>query len=408
MKIVFVSGLYPTQLEAYYYNHSKNGCLQNAPNVFQWAVVRGLVENNADITVFSYPSLSFFPVGYSEIKTRPSEITFNGKTVGYSPSYCTIPFLKEQSIKHSLKEELISWVKKNKIVKDERFAVVVYHLSGPVLDAVSYVKKKYPNMIYCSIITDMILRDPRKMTQTTLLRRLQNRLLIRSINNSIPIMDGYVFLAKGMIEFVPEAKGRSIIIEGLADHITEKPELKKEETTKTLLYTGSLGIHTSIEYLVKAFHEIKSQDFRLIICGDGALRQQIIDYSDIDSRIIYKGSVLREESLKLQKSCTAVINPRRPDIPDTPYSFPSKTIEYMLSGTPMIGYKLEGIPEEYYDYFYTIPDMSMESMKEVITTVLSTPNSVLYEKALSAYNFIVNRKTAKAQIKRLLDFLSNC
>ena len=80
----------------------------------------------------------------------------------------------------------------------------------------------------------------------------------------------------------------------------------------------------------------------------------------------------------------------------------------MLSGTPMIGYKLEGIPEEYYDYYYTIPDMSLESMREVISNVLSSPNSVLFNKAQSAYSFIVNNKTAKSQIKRLVDFLYHC
>lgn len=404
MKIVFISGLYPTQLERYYINHSKNGTLQNAPNVFQWAVVRGLLANNCDLTVFSYPSLSFFPVGYNRIFTDSSEITFENKVVGYSPRYCTIPFLKEVSIRHSLKNQLLTWAHKNNFSKDDRFVVVVYHLYGPILDAVSYVKKKYPNMIYCPIITDTFSRKKNCASKTNIFRRIQNHLQINSVNNAIPLMDGFVFLAGRMVEYVPEAKGRSIVIEGLAEHIPEEPQLKKDSSIKSLLYTGSLGIHTSIEFLVKAFHEIPNPDYRLIICGDGAFREQIIDYSQKDPRIIYKGSVPREDAIKLQKECTALINPRQPEIFDTPYSFPSKTIEYMLSGTPMIGYKLEGIPEEYYDYYYTIPDSSTEAMKDVIIKVLSTSNELLYQKARLAYSFIVNNKTAKSQMKRLLDF----
>ena len=68
----------------------------------------------------------------------------------------------------------------------------------------------------------------------------------------------------------------------------------------------------------------------------------------------------------LHKRATALINPRKPNSKITRFSFPSKNMEYLSSGTPMIGYKLDGIPSEYYDYFYTIDDSSEKSLRNTI------------------------------------------
>ena len=54
------------------------------------------------------------------------------------------------------------------------------------------------------------------------------------------------------------------------------------------------------------------------------------------------------------KEAKLLINLRNPEDKYTKYSFPSKTFEYMVSGTPFFTTKLEGIPSEYYNYLYCI------------------------------------------------------
>ena len=152
--------------------------------------------------------------------------------------------------------------------------------------------------------------------------------------------------------------------------------------------------------------KISNPNYRLIICGSGTLTPMIIDVSKKDPRIIYKGTLPREEVLALQKKSTLLVNPRKPNGGITRYSFPSKTVEYLSSGTPMIGYKLEGIPSEYYNYYYTIDDLSEETLVATIENVMSLPQSVLDEKARDAFEFIDNNKTAEKQVKRILDFIS--
>ena len=51
------------------------------------------------------------------------------------------------------------------------------------------------------------------------------------------------------------------------------------------------------------------------------------------------------------------------------YSFPSKTMEYLASGTPSIAYKLEGIPSEYYPFIIFPESNDVESLHNSILKV---------------------------------------
>ena len=117
------------------------------------------------------------------------------------------------------------------------------------------------------------------------------------------------------------------------------------------------------------------------------------------------GMVSHAEVVRFQKEASVLVNPRKPDQEITRFSFPSKTIEYMMSGTPMIGYRLEGIPEEYYRHMYIPDTLSVESMAELIDEVLSMPQSFLDAKALSAKEFVIGEKRSVSQVEKIIRFL---
>ena len=66
MKLLFVTGLYPHQITELL-RECSNGFIENAPNVFQWNVVRGLMQNNADFNVVSLPFLPAFPKRFKKL-----------------------------------------------------------------------------------------------------------------------------------------------------------------------------------------------------------------------------------------------------------------------------------------------------------------------------------------------------
>ena len=78
----------------------------------------------------------------------------------------------------------------------------------------------------------------------------------------------------------------------------------------------------------------------------------------------------------------------------------------MTSGTPMIGYRLEGIPEEYYEYMITPNDYSVEELSHCISSTLSKSQDELGTLALKAFRFVIEEKSSDKQVKKMIDFLS--
>ena len=89
----------------------------------------------------------------------------------------------------------------------------------------------------------------------------------------------------------------------------------------------------------------------------------------------------------------------------TAYSFPSKNLEYMVSGTPVLTTKLSGMPREYDDYAYLFTDESVEGMAQTLEETLALPRETLHEKGQQAKAFVLANKSNRAQAKRVLALL---
>lgn len=404
MKVIFIAGCYSVASEEKLRRlcRGKVG-IQNAPNAFQWSIIKGLYECGADFETFSFPWLPIFPLRFRRPYTFTDTLMLEDTCVGKMYPYCTVIGLKPLSIRNRLKKRIENYLKT--VSNDEQIVLLLYSPLSYYLRTAIDIKKKYPNIKIAVIITDLIDDAVNYKTNNTFLKRIQVREELKWQQSSYCLIDKFILLTKAMEERIPEAKGKSIIVEGICDKITPADYEKQESEIKQILYTGTLQKYVGIDDFINAFILTSNHNYRLIICGAGPSEDYINEMAKKDSRIIYKGVVPRQEALKLQQESTVVVNPRKPSEAITRYSFPSKTMEYLSSGTPMIGYKLEGIPEEYYSYFYSPVDMSDKSMALLIETVLSKPLSELVVKAQEAKSFVVNHKSPLIQVRRILEFI---
>lgn len=403
MKLIFITTAYPQEC----YEQIKtdaNGLIQAPVNVFQWAVIDGLERNGIDYTLACTPALPAYP-RYKRLYTPQGEMSVDGKIRGHYLSYCDLPAVKQLSERRVLRSYLANWCKENE--NEDKLIALVYTQNVAQMGAAIDLKNKYPNLIVAPIVTDLINNAMDFLANRRLLKRIQMKLEEKGQRKIFPKIDKYILLTHQMTECIPEAKGKYIVVEGISpkDSLKSKHIVARDEKVRTLLYTGVLEKYAGVDQLVDAFYKTNNLDFRLIICGSGSSISHINEVAKKDSRIIYKGRVEREEAVQLQHKCTLLINPRIPNGNITKYSFPSKTMEYMTSMTPMIGYHLEGIPKEYYEHMYTPKDLSVEALAECINKTLSLPFETLQNKAITAAEFIAKNKTSKAQVKRILDFL---
>lgn len=220
--------------------------------------------------------------------------------------------------------------------------------------------------------------------------------------------DYYVILTEQMNELVNPKNKPYVVIEGMVDvkmnKIPNKLDDKYEE--KVIIYAGALYEKYGVKSLIEAFIELKDKDARLWLFGDGDLVKEINTYQEKDSRIKYYGVVPNERVVKEQLKATLLVNPR-PSIEEfTKYSFPSKNMEYMASGTPVLTTPLQGMPQEYNNFVYLFDDETIEGMTETLKRIISIKKEALHYRGQQAREFVLKEKSNVIQAEKIIDLIS--
>lgn len=371
--------------------------LSVAPIVFESALLNGFFQNSADVEIHSFPMVPVFPFC--------KEIFFGGKTehlsCGYSCRWLrtiNIPVLKQISRNIDAKIRIKRWLKQN---ADDGI-IFTYSIPPFLVKSVLRYAKRFKVKtvaIIPDLLRDMYINQNKSSPITSLKRRYLSPSL--SLQGEY---DGYIYLTDEMSKVVAPDKPY-IVMEGIADvSAVTLPVASEKSTPRGIMYAGMLHKKYGIVNLLDAFEKINA-DAELWLFGDGTAVPEIIERSKKDSRIRYFGSVSHDEILDFERKATILINPRNPDDEFTKYSFPSKTIEYMLSGTPLVSTKLKGIPEEYSDYVFWAESGDSDDLAEIVNKVLSCDAQGLNDFGKRAQDFIVKEKNSCSQSARILDFL---
>ena len=196
-------------------------------------------------------------------------------------------------------------------------------------------------------------------------------------------------------------------MEGIATETEIQRHTKAENEIKTVLYSGTLHKRFGVLNLVHAFGLIENPSYKLVICGIGDSEKEIKDVAAKDPRIDFRGQLDRKDILKLQQEATVLVNPRQNNEEFTKYSFPSKNLEYLSSGTPLVAYKLDGIPDEYDDFINYVPDNSPETLANKLIEVCEQSPQKRRSHGEAARKFVLENKNAVVQTKKILDLLEN-
>lgn len=220
----------------------------------------------------------------------------------------------------------------------------------------------------------------------------------------------YILLSEAMAQVIPVNDKPYIIIEGLyrADGDKDISDLEKYEDY-TVMYAGSLHYKYGIMNLVNAVRNTDDPSIRLLIFGGGEAKDEICRISQEDARICYKGIVSHGEILRQERKASLLVNPRPVDDEYVKYSFPSKNMEYMASGTPVLLTNIPSLPNEYKEYVFLAENGSCAEIQRMITEIKNFEDqNFTVKKAEFARNFILENKREYIQAARLVEFLDKC
>lgn len=392
--VAFLGGLFPKETEQEIEAHSK-GTMQIAANVLQWKLVRGLDANlNNPVKIINSLYIGSYPKRYKKLFIKSYKFKHTSGAEDINVGFINLCGAKQIFRGLSLKKYLRRWALDGK----ENKVIIAYAMTNVFVKSLKYIKKINPEIKTCMVVPDLpqyMNTSDRKSPIYSFLKDIS----IKSMEKDRGYIDNFVLLTKQMSKALKV--DNYVVVEGIADRYTEQDN-KEKDIHKTVLYTGTLNKRYGILNLVKAFSMIKDSDYRLVLCGTGDGEAEIRKMADIDNRIVLKGRVPNAQTLSLQARARVVVNPRQNNEEFVKYSFPSKNMEYLASGTPLIAYKLDGIPDEYDDFIYYVKDDTVESLKNTIEEVCSKTDEELRLFGEQAKRFVLENKNEKVQALKIL------
>jgi glycosyltransferase involved in cell wall biosynthesis len=402
LDIVFLGGVFTKEKCNEIYTKSK-GNIQYAADALQWNIINGLEENlNRPINIVNTLFVGSFPKLYGDIYIKSFRFSHKSGAQDNNIGFLNIFGIKQIFRAINLGHELKKWAKK----QNEKKILIIYSLHTPFVYAARLAKKLNPDIHICLIAPDL----PEFMnlnTNTSLIIKLMKKADAFILRKNLLVVDSYVLLTKYMADKIPVGDRPYTVVEGMVTKSLEQVVSKNNRSEKILLYTGTLIKAYGIITLIKAFELTQNKDFRLIICGSGEAETDIRFLEKNDIRVKFMGLLPREEILVLQQNARALINPRNAEGEFTKYSFPSKNMEYLLSGRPVIAYKLPGIPDEYDEFLYYINGNSPEFMKKTIEEVLNADDEALEAFGLKAKEFVLREKNNVVQAGKVLNLIKS-
>lgn len=395
MKILYVSTLCSdVTLEKLFLSSKSKRSL--AAQKFHKLIVEGFIIGQNKVDVLSSLPVSrsshfkLFWKGYSEII---------GGIGYYYPFFINLPILRQVFLFLGSFFYTLFWCLKK--TKFER--IVICDVLNVTITLAARLATKITGTKAIGIVTDLqknmgAARNDYRHT------KLIPRMITAFSNSFITSFDSYVILTQAMNEVVNPKNKPFIIMEGLVDiNMKDRKHQPFNEKEKVIIYAGGIYEKYGVRKLIDAFYAIKMENIKLYIYGPGEMEKDMKFLMERDTRLVYFGMVPNDEVVTQQLNATLLINPRPTANEFTKYSFPSKNLEYMVSGTPLVTTPLPGMPEEYNEFVYLIEEETVDGIQSLLIALLNKPSYELSEFGENAKAFVLNKKNNLIQSDRILD-----
>ncbi len=324
----------------------------------------------------------------------------NGKSKDISIGYSNIKYFNHISRKKALKREARKWAKQ--VPKDEEVTVFVYSMHSPFLAAAKEVKRVHKKTKIAMLVLD--LPQFMDMNMSTL-KKLLKKIDWLSIKRYMKIVDKYILYSKHMADFLKLEDDSWTVMEGSYDASLMADDVTPSDDKISVMYSGVLDLRYGIKELLDAFADLP-KNYELWLTGNGNAVDLINERAKDDQRIKYFGYLpTRKDLLNKQREATMLISTRDPSEPASTYCFPSKIFEYMVSGNPVLSTRINGIPEEYFDYIIPLDSLDSDYLKSEILKIANMSNDERQAMGEKAKSYVLNEKNCNVQAKRIIDFI---
>ena len=382
------------------------GSMPFAQSKLEHMILEGFEKNefHDTITILSTLPVPRYP-RYKKLWVNLKPGTLYGHDLRYN-SFVNLPVIKQLSTFFSNVWSMNRWARGRR--KGEGGVILIYG-TNPLNSIPAFLTRWIhgtPVVTYVTEIDSLRLFDAESLAS-----RIKNRTYISLSKFVERSFDGYLLLSDHMREKIETGDRPVEILEGMVRENIATEEADGQEaaemkrSSEEIIYAGTLNRRYGIENLVRAFLSLEDEKHKLIIYGRGDYEKELESICKAHDNVVYLGAKPNEEVVRAEKKAKLLVNPRPSDETFTRFSFPSKILEYMTTGTPCLITRLEGIPDEYYNYCYAFQEESVEGMAQMLKKVLEVDNDKLKKKGLEAKKFVIQEKNNIRQTQKISLFL---
>lgn len=400
--VIFLGQFYPHNILTTI-KEDTHGHIGFSNHNFEMSLLNGFSHvEGINLKVISTPMTFSYPHNNKRAFIRAEHYTENDSDIS-SIGFCNIAVINQFSKYYFLKRKIRSAIRS---FNGEPVNIIVNTpsliLSKALFDAIANLK--------CKITTTLIVPDvPECLAEMGHSKSIKHKLIIylNRLNARLSQRyDKYVYLTDAMNDFYHAKPNDYIVIEGLIDdsRVCNANAISNNECDKEIiLYTGTLTRLFGIMDLVNMFDSAGLPNCELWICGSGECATEIEEKARVNPNIKFYGLVDSAEALRLQSQATILANPRSANGNYTKYSFPSKTIEYLLAGKTVIMNRLPGIPTEYDNFIHYPVDESSEAWTDKLNEIITMDRTDRRQKDEAGRKFIIDNKLASIQCSRIVE-----
>jgi glycosyltransferase involved in cell wall biosynthesis len=213
----------------------------------------------------------------------------------------------------------------------------------------------------------------------------------------IPRFDGILLQSRAIADEL--AHGRHVCqINGgiLGEWFAEATQARPSGKPFRVVLAGSLEPYNGVDIVLQAFSDL-GDDFELIVAGKGSAVDRVSQAAAKNPRITYAGVLGFDALIDLYRSADLLLNVRLTQAIDTRYFFPSKLMELLASGVPVLSTRSADIVSEFGSLPYFLSEETPQAVAEAIVAIARVPPDERRERGRRAWRFMLEHRTWEAQ-----------
>jgi len=191
-----------------------------------------------------------------------------------------------------------------------------------------------------------------------------------------------------------------------AAYLLELPQPPAEPTAHAIYFAGALSEPAGVNLLLDAIPHVTDRTLEFWFSGRGTLEERLKQQAAADPRIRFFGFVTEEQYSEMLQRAAVLVNPRPSRLLENRYNFPSKLMEYLAAGRPILSTATSDVAEHYGTAVIVLTDETPEGLARCIERSVAAPaeeRAAIGARARAA----VEGVTWRTQVERILAFIQS-